>query len=54
MGDRDRMPPEPWRRSPPHPGTPTAAKVPWPSTADADWLRDLRTYGGFVRRPPTN
>jgi len=54
MGDRDRVPPERLRRSPPHPGTPAPAKVAWPATADADWLRDLRTYDGFARRPPTS
>lgn len=50
MRDRgDRVPPERWRRSPPHSGTPAPEKVAWPSTADADWLRDVGTYDGFVR-----
>jgi hypothetical protein len=51
MRDHDAVPPTGWRRSPPQPGAPAPTKVAWPSTADADWLRDLHSYDGFVRPP---
>lgn len=50
MRNRDPAPPEQRRRSPTIEVTPASAKLAWPATADADWLRDVRAYDGFVRR----